>query len=55
MNDRNCINFCVKNDIKCVGAMIFGESTMSGTQEDINVDARPGCPGIYTTIENDFG
>ena len=30
MDQRNCIKFCVKNEIKCAKA--FGESTMSRTQ-----------------------
>ena len=37
MDQRNCIKFCIKNEIKCVRTfqmltVAFGESTMSITQ-----------------------
>ena len=49
MDQRNCIQFCVKNEMKCAKTAAFGESTMSRTQVQLwynrfkegREDARP--------------
>ena len=42
MDQRNCIQFCVKNEIKCAKTfkmltVAFGESTMSRTQVNCDI------------------
>ena len=43
MDQRNCVKFCVKNEIKCVRTfemltVVFGESTMNRTQVQLWYD-----------------
>ena len=66
MDQRNCIKFCIKNEIKCARTfkmltVAFGKSTSSRTQvqlikesrEDVNDDVRPGHLSTLTTDENE--
>ena len=68
MDQRNCIQVCVKNEIKCaptfeILTVAFRESTMRITQvqlsynrlqggRDVNADAPTGHPSTLTTDEN---
>ena len=67
MDQRNCIKFCIKNEIKCSKTIVYVESTMSRPQvqlwynrfkkdrEDVNDDARPDRRIPIRDVADDVG